>query len=54
MNLVNPKDIVATTKIHGIGGDILSRLLMQVLKLNKVNKVYDTLYQKKELIFWMP
>ncbi|MCF8370194.1 MAG: lysophospholipid acyltransferase family protein [Bacteroidales bacterium] len=51
MNLVNPEDIVAVSKINGFGGEIIARLLMQVLKLNKINRVYDALYQKNGVDF---
>jgi putative hemolysin len=51
MNLVNPQDIAAASKVNGIGGEILARLLMQALKLNKINKVYDALNQKNGIDF---
>ena len=51
MNLVNPEDLALASKINGISGDILSRLLMQVLKLNKINKVYDTLTKDNGIEF---
>ncbi len=51
MDLVSKKDFAEATRLHGLGGDLLSRLLMQFLRLNKINKVYGSLYDKSGIDF---
>jgi putative hemolysin len=51
MNLINKEDIANAARLHGFGGELLSRLLMQFLRLNKINKVYGSLYEKEGIEF---
>lgn len=52
MDLIDPKDIAQLAKLNDKrGGQITAKMLMQVLRLNKINKIYDQFKDKKSLEF---
>lgn len=51
MKLIDTKDILKSGKLNKFGGESLARLLMLVLKYNKINKVYSKIYDKDGLKF---
>jgi len=51
MNLIEHEDIVTNARLHGFGGDIISRLLMQILRFNRINKVYSKISEVSGIEF---
>jgi len=52
MKLVDSKDIQKVSRVlHGIGGDFAAKLIMHILKLNKLNKLYSNIYSKDSIEF---
>lgn len=51
MNLVNYNDITNASRLNGFGGEIISRLLMQILRFNRINKVYKEINDKTGIEF---
>jgi putative hemolysin len=51
MQLVTSKDISKVIHLNKFGGEVLAKLLMQVLKFNKVNKVYSQTKDKEGIEF---
>lgn len=49
--LISAEDLADAIHLHGMSGNVLSRLLMQILGLNKINKVYNQLNEKSGLEF---
>ncbi len=51
MNLLDAKEFSKAIPLGGIGGEIVAKFLMQVLRLNKVNKYYKNSIQYEGLEF---
>ena len=51
MSLVKTDDITRAVHMHGIGGEVIAKLLMQALRFNKINKVYNELEGKSGMEF---
>ena len=51
MELISSKDLAKATSVTGLGGDIFSKIMMQVLSLNELNSVYSNLSDAKGLDF---
>ncbi|MDP4184406.1 MAG: lysophospholipid acyltransferase family protein [Bacteroidota bacterium] len=52
MELVNPKDIVkASPYLHYLGGEYFARLLMYILRFDKINKIYEELANRNGVDF---
>ena len=49
--LVDTADILKAAKLNKLGGQSAARLLMSLLKLNKINKLYAELYDKNGMEF---
>ncbi|NJM15946.1 MAG: hypothetical protein HC896_11790 [Bacteroidales bacterium] len=47
MKVIESADLVKTTLFQGLRGEIVSRVLMQVTRLNKCNKIYAKIYQDR-------
>jgi len=52
MNLVNPEDLISTNRnLSLFGGENFAKLIMYVLKLNKLNKLYSQSFDEKGIDF---
>lgn len=51
MKLVSSKDLSKAIHLNRFGGEVIAKLLMQILKFNKLNKVYSEAYDKTGLDF---
>ncbi|MEE4198383.1 MAG: GNAT family N-acyltransferase [Bacteroidales bacterium] len=51
MHLVTSKDISKVIHLDKLGGEVVAKLLMQILKFNKVNKVYSETRDKEGIEF---
>jgi len=51
MSLVTSKDISKVIHLDKFGGEVVAKLLMQILKFNKVNKVYSQTKDKEGIEF---
>lgn len=52
MELVKPSDLVnANPKLNFLGGEFFARILMYILKFQKLNRIYKRIHQKKGLEF---
>jgi putative hemolysin len=51
MKLIDSEDIIKATRFKGLGGDSAARILMLMLKLNKINKLYARHADKKGVEF---
>lgn len=52
MNLVDPKDLLkASESLNWLGGESFAKLLMYILKLNKLNKLYSDNFTKDGIDF---
>ncbi len=47
MKLVNEKEFSSVAKLNKFGGEAIAKVLMQLLKLNKINRLYSQNYQKQ-------
>ncbi|TKG95904.1 lysophospholipid acyltransferase family protein [Puteibacter caeruleilacunae] len=52
MELLNPKDLLqASPNLSYLGGEYFAKFLMYILRLNKINKIYDAVYDKEGIEF---
>ena len=51
MKLVYKEDIIKAAKLNGFGGKGAAKILMLLLKLNKVNRIYSEISHKKGIDF---
>ncbi|MBI9052820.1 MAG: lysophospholipid acyltransferase family protein [Bacteroidales bacterium] len=51
MDLVSSKDISKALKLENFGGDLIAKFLMQLLKFNKLNKLYTDTRNKSGIDF---
>ena len=51
MDLVSSKDISKALKLENNGGELIAKFLMQLLKFNKLNKLYNETYEKEGVEF---
>ncbi|MFP4025401.1 MAG: GNAT family N-acyltransferase [Thiohalospira sp.] len=51
MHLVTSKDISKVIHLDKLGGEVVAKLLMQILKFNKVNKIYSKTRDKEGIEF---
>ncbi len=51
MKLVEPKDIMKAANLNGFGKGSAARVLMSILRLNKINKIYSRLSDKSAIEF---
>lgn len=51
MQLVTSKDLSKAINLEKFGGEVIAKLLMQILKFNKVNKVYSETKDKEGIEF---
>jgi len=50
-DITGTKDIVKTTRIRRLSGDVIAKLLMQFFRYNKINKVYSENNNKNGIEF---
>ncbi|MCG8412539.1 MAG: lysophospholipid acyltransferase family protein [Bacteroidales bacterium] len=51
MDLVSTKDISQALKLNNVGGELIAKFIMQLLKLNKLNKLYGKIKNKSGIEF---